>query len=70
MKWIFALMIGGLVGFVAPMMGGGRQGIWMHSFAKQGTIVPFDNSPALLFSIPVAIGMAIILRLFFGWHRG
>ena len=69
MKWISALIFGALIGFIAPMMGGGRDGIWMNSWVKQGTIVPFDNSPGLLFSSPVALGMAFILRIFFSWHR-
>ncbi|MEO6432612.1 MAG: hypothetical protein ABIO29_01370 [Sphingomicrobium sp.] len=69
MRWLSALFIGAIVGFVAPMMGGGRDGIWMHSWVKTGTIRPFENSPGLLFSIPVALGMAFILRMALSWHR-
>jgi hypothetical protein len=69
MKWISALLLGALLGFTGPMSLGGRDGLWMHSWAKSGTIAPFDSSPGLLFSIPLAIGAAIVFRLFFNWHR-
>ena len=68
MKWFTALLFGAAIGFVGPMLGGGRDGVWMNSVMKTGTIVPFETSPGLLFSIPVAIGAAFLLRMAFNWH--
>ena len=69
MKWFTALFIGAIIGFVFPMMFGGQDGLWTNSWAKWGTIHPFAASPGLIFSIPLAIGVAIAFRLFFSWHR-
>ena len=69
MKWITALLIGAILGFVLPTAFDGRQGQWMHSWAAWGTIRPLEGSPGLLFSIPIFLGSAIILRIFFNWHR-
>jgi hypothetical protein len=41
----------------------------MSSFAKWGTIRPLEGSPGLLFSIPLALGSAIALRVIMNWHR-
>ena len=68
MKWITALIIGAILGFTVPMLFGGRSGVWMGSFASWGTIRPHAASPALLFSIPIFLGSAIIFRTFFNWH--
>ena len=68
MKWITALLIGAILGFVLPTAFDGRQGQWMHSWAAWGTIRPLEGSPGLLFSIPLAIGAAMALRFVFSWH--
>lgn len=70
MRWFSALLWGALLGFVMPLAFGGREGIWASSWAGQGTISPFHQSPGLLFSIPLACGAAIAFRWFFSWHRG
>jgi hypothetical protein len=71
MRWITALLIGAILGFVLPMALGGYGGTWHSSWAGAGTIVPFPSkSPGLLFSVPLAIFSAIALRLFFNWHKG
>jgi hypothetical protein len=67
-RWITALALGIILGFVLPTAFDGRQGQWMHSWAAWGTIRPLENSPGLLFSIPLALGTAIALRLVFNWH--
>ena len=69
MKWFSALLLGTLLGFALPLFSGGLGGLWMHSWVKVGTVAPFENSPGLLFSIPLAIGSAVLFRLFFNWHR-
>lgn len=68
MKWISAILIGALLGFVLPLALGGTGGGWMHGWTKWGTIRPVPGSPGLLFSIPLFLGSAIGLRLFFNWH--
>ena len=68
MKWLSALFIGAILGFVLPTGFDGRSGQWMHSWAAWGTIRPLEGSPALLFSIPLALGAAIALRAVFNWH--
>jgi hypothetical protein len=68
MKWLSALMVGAILGLVLPTGFDGRSGQWMHSWAAWGTVRPLENSPALLFSIPLALGAAIALRLVFNWH--
>jgi hypothetical protein len=40
----------------------------MTSWTKWGTVRPIAGSPGFLFSIPLFLGSAIILRLFFNWH--
>jgi hypothetical protein len=67
-RWITALLIGTILGFVLPMAFGGQEGIWMSSWAGAGTIRPLAGSPGLLFSVPVAVVSAIGLRLVFNWH--
>ena len=69
MKWVTALFIGAILGFALPLFFGGQNGVWMMSFAKWGTIRPLAGSPGLLFSVPLALGSAIALRLLFNWHR-
>ena len=69
MKWLSALLLGAILGFALPLIMGGQDGIWMTSWAKWGTVRPVPDSPGLLFSIPVALGSAVALRLFFNWHR-
>ena len=68
MKWLTALAIGAILGFVMPLALGGQHGVWMNSFAKWGTIRPLEGSPGLLFSVPLFLGSAIALRLVFNWH--
>jgi len=68
MKWITALILGAILGFVTPLVFGGREGVWAESFASAGTVAPFSNSPGLLFSIPVFALSAIAFRMFFNWH--
>jgi len=43
MKWITALILGAILGFVLPLIFGGREGVWMESFASSGTVAPFAN---------------------------
>ena len=69
MRWLTALLIGAILGLVVPMLFGGQGGIWLETWVKWGTVRPFSQSPGLLFSIPIFLGSAIILRLFFNWHR-
>ncbi len=68
MRWLTALLIGAIMGFLLPKAFGGEGGIWMNSWAAAGTIQPVEDSPGLLFSVPVAVGAAICLRLVFNWH--
>ena len=68
MKWITALIMGAILGFVLPTGFDGRSGQWMNSWAGWGTIRPLENSPALLFSIPLFLGAAMALRAVFNWH--
>ena len=70
MKWVTALALGAILGFVLPMAFGGQSGVWMNSWAKWGTIRPHAGSPGLLFSVPLFLGSALAFRLFFNWHRG
>jgi hypothetical protein len=70
MKWLPALLLGAILGFLMPMLLGGQGGIWMNSWVKWGTIRPLAGSPGLLFSIPLALGSAVAFRLFFNWHKG
>lgn len=69
MKWVPALFLGAILAFVLPLFLGGQTGVWMNSWTKFGTVRPFENSPGLLFSIPLFLGSAVALRLFFNWHR-
>lgn len=68
MKWITALTLGAILGFVLPTALNGGEGIWTDSWAGWGTIRPHAGSPGLLFSIPLFLGAAVALRLAFGWH--
>ncbi|HET7708547.1 MAG TPA: hypothetical protein VFK50_03315 [Sphingomicrobium sp.] len=68
MKWITALLIGAILAFVLPTAFDGRSGQWMQSWAGWGTIRPLENSPALLFSIPMFLGVSMALRAVFNWH--
>jgi hypothetical protein len=70
MKWITALALGALLGFILPMTLGGSDGVWAHSWASWGTIHPSTRSPGLLFSIPLFLGSALAFRMFFNWHKG
>ena len=68
MKWLPALVLGAILGFVMPMVFGGQAGVWLDSWAGWGTVRPLKGSPGLLFSIPVFLGAAVIFRIFFNWH--
>jgi hypothetical protein len=68
MKWLAALLLGAIVGFLLPMIFGGEAGFWLHSWTKWGTIRPLEGSRGLLFSIPLFLGSAVAFRLFFNWH--
>ena len=68
MKWWLALVMGAIVGFVIPLGFGGQFGVWMDSWASWGTVRPLSGSPGVLFSIPVFLGAALALRVFFNWH--
>ena len=69
MAWLSALILGAILGFVLPTGLDLRSGVWMENWTAWGTIRPHEGSPGLLFSIPVALGAAVIFRLFFNWHR-
>ncbi|MEQ7873344.1 hypothetical protein ABDK56_04995 [Sphingomonas sp. ASV193] len=69
MRWVSALILGAILGFILPLAFGGQDGLWLNSWAGAGTIRPSETSPGLLFSIPVAAVGAIAARLFFNWHR-
>jgi hypothetical protein len=69
MKWLTALALGAILGFVLPLFLGGQNGVWMSAFTKWGTVRPLEGSPGLLFSIPVFLLSAIAFRLFFNWHE-
>ncbi|HJU76385.1 MAG TPA: hypothetical protein VJ597_00410 [Sphingomicrobium sp.] len=68
MKWITALLIGAVLGFVLPTAFDGGSGQWMQSWAGWGTIRPHAGSQRLLFSIPIFLGSALAFRVFFNWH--
>jgi hypothetical protein len=68
MKWMTAIILGGLLAFVLPLSLGGQDGVWMHSWAKWGTVRPIAGSPGFLFSIPLFLGATLAFRLFFNWH--
>ena len=68
MKWLTALLFGGVLAFVLPMTLGGQEGVWMGSWASWGTVRPVTGSPGFLFSIPLFFGSALALRAFFNWH--
>jgi hypothetical protein len=68
MKLLPALFLGAILGFLLPLLFGGQAGFWMNSWTKWGTIRPLAGSPGLLFSIPLFLGSAFALRLFFNWH--
>ena len=68
MKWLTALVLGAVVAVILPLFFGGREGVWMDSWAGWGTVRPFANSPGLLFSIPVFVGATLAFRAFFNWH--
>ena len=68
MKWITALALGAILGFVLPTALDARSGVWMDSWAAWGTVRPLEGSPGLLFSIPLFLGAALAFRLVFNWH--
>jgi hypothetical protein len=68
MKWIMALALGALVGFVLPTGVDLGSGVWMNNWTGWGTIRPHSGSPGLLFSIPVFLGAALAFRAVFNWH--
>ncbi len=68
MKWLTALTVGAILGFVLPTTLDARSGIWMDNWTGWGTIHPHAGSPGLLFSIPLFLGSALALRLVFNWH--
>jgi hypothetical protein len=67
-KWLPALFLGAILAFVLPLIFGGQGGFWMTSWTKWGTVRPVSGSPGLLFSVPLFLGSALALRLFFNWH--
>ena len=69
MKWLSAILLGAIIGFTLPLVVGGSGGSWMETWTKYGTVRPVAGSPGLLFSLPLALGVAIAFRLFFDWHR-
>jgi len=68
MKWLSALFLGAILAFVLPLALGGIGGFWMTTWTKWGTVSPIAGSPGFLFSIPLWLGSAVALRLFFNWH--
>ena len=68
MKWLMALALGAVLGYVLPTAVDMRTGLWMDSWASWGTIRPHAGSPGLMFSIPVFLGGALALRTVFNWH--
>ena len=68
MKWFSALLVGALLAFLLPLAFGGQDGFWMTSWTKWGTVRPLPGSPGFLFSIPLFLGSALALRIFFNWH--
>jgi hypothetical protein len=68
MRWLPALLLGAILAFVLPLAFGGIGGFWMTSWTKWGTVRPIAGSPGFLFSIPLFLGSAVALRLFFNWH--
>ena len=68
MKWITALALGAILGFVLPTAMDLKSGVWMDNWTSWGTIHPHAGSPGLLFSIPLFLGSALALRLVFNWH--
>jgi hypothetical protein len=68
MKWITALALGAILGFVLPTAMDLRAGVWMNNWTSWGTVHPHAGSPGLLFSIPLFLGSALALRLVFNWH--
>ena len=69
MKWIAALALGAILGFVLPTGMDLRSGVWMNNWTGWGTVHPHAGSPGLLFSIPVFLGTALAFRAFFNWHK-
>ena len=68
MKWLSALLVGALLGFVLPTMVDAGTGLWRDSWAGVWTVRPDAGSADLLFSIPVFLISAIGLRMIFNWH--
>jgi hypothetical protein len=68
MRWLPALLVGAILAFLLPLALGGREGVWMNSWVKWGTIRPIEGSPGFLFSVPLFLGSAVALRIFFNWH--
>ena len=68
MRWISALGLGAILGFVLPITLNFGSGVWTDTWVGWGTIRPIAGSPGSLFSIPVFLGSAILLRLGFNWH--
>ena len=68
MRFLTALGLGAVLGFTLPQFLGGRDGIWMNSWADWGTVQPLAGSPGLLFSIPVFLAATAAFLWFFSWH--
>ena len=68
MKWMTAIILGGLLAVLLPMMLGGQDGAWMQSWTKWMTIRPIAGSPGLLFSVPLFMFATLGFRAFFNWH--
>jgi hypothetical protein len=43
MKWLTALALGAIVGFVIPLAMGGQFGVWLTSWAGWGTVRPISG---------------------------
>ena len=69
MKWLTALVLGAILGFVLPMMlrrPGRRLDEQLDEMGHRSARSP--DRPGLLFSIPLFLGSALAFRLFFNWH--
>lgn len=62
------MLVGAILAFLLPLALGGQEGVWMNSWVKWGTIRPIEGSPGFLFSVPLFLGSAVALRIFFNWH--
>ena len=69
MKWLTALLLGAILGFVLPLVlrrPGRRLDEQLGEMGHRSARIA--GSPGLLFSIPLFLGSAVAFRLFFNWH--